>query len=75
MLKTAKKVASTPRRVAAHVYDHRGRYALVAGIIAGAYCMRKLDVTSRAEAIRFIEEKGLLTEFLLTPEDFAEMTQ
>lgn len=70
-----KNAASTPKRVATHVYRRRGRYAATAGFIAGAVVIRKLDIDTRAEALAFIESKGLSSEFFLAPEDFAEMAK
>lgn len=63
MKKTLKKVTFVPKKVAAHVYDRRGRYGTVAGFITGAVVLRKLDIDTRAEAIAFIESKGLSDEF------------
>lgn len=70
-----KQIASVPKKVANHVYARRGRYAATAGFIAGAVVIRKLDIHTRAEAIAFIEQKGLSDEFFLNAEDFAEMAK
>lgn len=58
-----KKVTSAPKKVATHVYARRGRYAATAGFITGAVVLRKLDTNTRAEALAFIETKGLSDEF------------
>lgn len=60
-----KKVTSVPKKVATHVYARRGRYAATAGFITGAVVLRKLDIETRAQALAFIEEKGLSDEFFL----------
>lgn len=70
-----KKITSVPKTVANHVYRNRGRYAFVTGIIAGGVVTRKLDIDTRAEALAFIEQKGLSDEFFLAAEDFAEMAK
>lgn len=71
-MKKIKKIASAPKKVATHVYDRRGRYALATGIIAGGVIARQLDIDTRAEALAFIEQKGLSDEFFLSPEDFVQ---
>lgn len=60
-----KKATSIPKKVATHVYARRGRYAVTAGFITGAVVCRKLDNETRAQAIAFLEEKGLADEFFL----------
>lgn len=59
------KITSTPKKVVRHVYNRRGRYFLAAGFVAGGVAVRKLDIDTRAEALAFIEEKGLSNEFFL----------
>jgi hypothetical protein len=66
------KVTSAPKKVATHVYARRGRYAAAAGFIAGGYAMRKLDIDTRAEALAFIEEKGLSDEFFTIGESYVK---
>lgn len=73
MINSIKKVTSAPKKVATHVYARRGRYSAAAGFIAGAVICRKLDIDTRAEALAFIEQKGLSSEFFLSPEDFAQL--
>jgi hypothetical protein len=58
-----KKIASTPKKVAAHVRRRRARYAAAIGFIAGGATMRALDNDIREDALTFIEEKGLSNEF------------
>jgi hypothetical protein len=73
MKKTLNRVASAPKKVTSHVYRNRGRYCLAAGFIAGGVTVRNLDNDTYKEAIAFIEQKGLSSEFFLSPEDFAEL--
>jgi hypothetical protein len=63
-----RKIASTPKKVAAHVASHRAAYGYSAGVITGAVIMRKLDAETYGAAITFLEEKGLSDEFF-TPVD------
>lgn len=63
MTEKIKRIASTPKRIAYHVYDRRGRYGLAAGIIAGGVITRNLDNETYKEAIAFIKVKGLDNEF------------
>jgi hypothetical protein len=58
-----KKIASTPKKIAFHVYACRGRYGFVAGTITGGYILRNLDNETYKEAIAFIRLKGLEDEF------------
>lgn len=69
MKKTAKKVASAPKKVATHVYARRGRYSFVAGIIAGGVVTRNLDNETYKEAMSFIKLKGLSDEFFQNMEN------
>lgn len=62
------KIASSPKRIAAHIVSHRAAYGYTAGIITGGYIMRKLDSETYGAAIIFLEEKGLTDEFF-TPVD------
>jgi len=62
------KITSAPKKVVAHVRRRKTAYVATAGFIAGAVVTRKLDSNTRAQALAFIEEKGLSDEFFL-PED------
>ena len=74
MKKTIKKVASAPKKIAIHVYVHRGSYGFVTGIIAGGIATRNLDNETYQEAIAFIKLKGLDNEFFNPMEhDWQEM--
>lgn len=72
MKEKLKKVTSTPKKVATHVYAHRGAYGTAAGFITGAVVMRNLDVSTRAEALAFIESKGLSDEFFTIGESYVK---
>lgn len=61
-----RKVASTPKKVASHVYARRGRYCAVTGFIAGAVVMNRLETNVYKEALAFIESKDLTDEFFVT---------
>lgn len=69
MKKTFQKVTSAPKKVAFHVYNHRGRYAFAAGIVAGGVATRNLDNETYKEAMAFIKLKGLSDEFFRPMED------
>jgi hypothetical protein len=59
-------VVSVPKKVVAHVYSHRGRYAFVAGMLTSGYIAHNFGVTD--EALAFIEQKGLTNEFYAVAE-------
>jgi hypothetical protein len=63
MKEKLKKLTSAPKKVATHVYDHRGTYGVVAGIIIGGKIMRSLEDETLKEARAFIKLKGLEDEF------------
>lgn len=65
-------VASVPKKVANHVYARRGRYCAAAGFITGAVILRKLDIDTRAEALAFIEQKGLSDEFFIIGDSYVQ---
>lgn len=67
-----KRVASAPKKVATHVYARRGRYGTAAGFITGAVVMRRLDDSTRAEAIAFITQKGLADEFFTIGDSYIQ---
>lgn len=74
MKQKLKKIASTPKKVASHVYNRRGRYGLAVGVIAGGAVMRNLDNETYQEALAFIKAKGLENEFFNPMEhDWQEM--
>lgn len=58
-----KKIASSPKKAAAHVVRCRARYAATAGFITGAVVMRKLDADTYGQAMAFLKEKDLHDEF------------
>lgn len=73
-MKTLKKVASVPKTLAIHVYDHRGSYGFAVGIIAGGVVTRNLDNETYKEAMAFIKLKGLTDEFFNSVEhDWQDM--
>lgn len=58
-----KKITSTTKKAANHVYARRGRYGAAAGFIAGAVAMHKLDADAYGQAMSFLKEKELYDEF------------
>jgi hypothetical protein len=58
-----KKITSAPKKIATHVYTHRGRYGFATGIIVGGVITRNLDNETYKEAMAFIRLKGLTDEF------------
>ena len=64
------RIKSVATSVKGHVYRHRAKYTCAATLVV---CYKLHSVTVE-QWYAFLEEKGIdKSEFLLTPEDFAEL--